>query len=152
MLNKRDNIFQSKLFLKFINNWCFLKLKIKIEQNVYQACFYWKKYLGFLFILYFFESIITIRPLIGFYRYIIKKKRRKIIKIIPHYMSYYSRWNKGIFWFVRSIQIRYENKLYLKVINELFDINFLKISSAIKHKLLNYKIVVLYKSSKNYKW
>jgi hypothetical protein len=46
---------------------------------------------------FFFQALLSVRPVIGFYLYIIKKKQKKTIKIKPYYMSFLGRWQKAIY-------------------------------------------------------
>ena len=90
-LIKRDNIFLSKLFSKFINNLIYTNLKKKINNIIFNSFYYLKKLLGTNSIFFFFESLIKLRPLVGFYVYVIKKKKKKSIKIKPHFMNFKNR-------------------------------------------------------------
>lgn len=124
-----------------------------MEKLVYFSFFYWKKLLNTIPVFYFFESILKIRPLIGFYIYIIKKKKKKQVKIKPYFMSFRNRWQKAIYWFTRSIKIEMsKQKFYVNLINELYSILFLDKSNSLKQKMKYYKTILLFKTSKNFKW
>lgn len=45
-----------------------------------------------------------------------------------------------------------KQKLCFSVINELYNIVFLEKSNTLKQKIKFYKTILLFKSSKNYKW
>lgn len=62
-----------------------------MEKLILVSFFLWKKAFFVLPILSMYEALVKIRPLVGFYLYFIKKKRKKIFKIIPYYMSIISR-------------------------------------------------------------
>jgi ribosomal protein S7 len=74
---KKDYIYSSKLLLKFINTLIFLSFKRKIEKLVNFSFYYWKKQLNNIPIFYFFEAILKLRPVMGFYIFIITKKKKK---------------------------------------------------------------------------
>jgi ribosomal protein S7 len=150
---KNENVYISKLLLKFINTFIFKNLKIKIEKLIYFSFFYWKKELNTIPIYYFFETIFQVRPLIGFYIYIIKKKKKKKIKIKPYFMNFLSRWQKAIYWLTRSIKIELgKQKFYFSIINEFYRVIFLGKSNTLQQKIKFYKTILLFKTSKNYKW
>lgn len=64
---------------------------------MYFSIFYWKKHGLGTFMYYFLEALLKVRPLIGLYTYIIKNKKRIIIKICPHYMAFIARWRKALY-------------------------------------------------------
>ena len=150
---KTDNIFISKLFHKFINHLIYTSLKIKIEKLILFSFFYWKKQLNSIPLFYFFEALLKVRPLIGFYIFIIKNKKQQKIKIKPYFMNLYSRWQKAIYWFSRSLKME-TGKLNLPYIfiNELYNIVFLEKSNTLVQKIKYYKTILLFKTSKNYNW
>jgi ribosomal protein S7 len=148
---KINNNYMSKLFSKFINRLIFLNLKQKIENFIQYGFFYWKKQLNSISIFYFFEALLKVRPLVGFYSYIIKKKNKKKIKIKPYFMNFLARWQKAIYWLSRSIKMQNE-KIYLNFINEIYNIIFFEKGNTIKQKMKFYKTIILFKTSKNYKW
>ena len=148
---KIENIYMCKLFSKFINTLIFKNLKFKLEKHIYNSFFFWKKILNSLPIFYFFEALLKIRPLIGFYIYIIKKKQKKKIKIKPYFMGFIARWQKGIYWLTRSIKMQSENLLF-NFINDLYNIVYNDKSNALKQKVKFYKTILLFKTSKNFLW
>jgi len=151
---KKEPIYLSKLFLHFINNFIFINLRLKMEKIIYFSFFQWKKQLSVIPIFYFFETLLKIRPIIGFYLYIIKKKRKKKkIKIKPYYMTFKRRWQKAIYWLTRTLKMeREKQQLSFGIINELYSIVFFGKSLALKQKKRHYNTILLFKSSKNYKW
>ena len=152
-LIKKDNIFLSKLFSKFINNLIYTNLKKKINNIIFNSFYYWKKLLGTNSIFFFFESLIKLRPLVGFYVYVIKKKKKKSIKIKPHFMNFKNRWLKAIFWLSRSLKINIsKNSLLINFINELYSIVFLDRGNSLQQKTKYYKTILSFKTSKNFKW
>ncbi len=148
---KKDQLYFSNLFLKFINTLIFCNLKLKIETWIYNCFFYWKRQLNSIPLFYFFESLLKVRPLIGFYIYAIKKKNKKRLKIKPYFMRYPARWQKAIYWLSRSVKIEKE-KLFFNLINELYCIVFLEKSNTLRQKMKYYKTILLFKTSKNFKW
>lgn len=152
-LTKKNNIFFSKLISKLINNLIYNNLKKKIENLIYLSFFYWKKYLGTSPIYFFFESVLKLRPLVGFYIYVAKKKKKKRIKIKPYFMNFKNRWLKAIFWFSRSLKIDMgRQNLPVNIINEIFSIIFLEKGHSLKQKAKYYKTILSFKTSKNFKW
>jgi hypothetical protein len=149
--NKVESVYLSKIFLKFINSFIFFQLKIKIEKQIFVSFFYWKKQLNTICIFYLFESLLKIRPLIGFYIYVIKKKKIKKIKIIPYFLTFWARWQKAIYWLSRSVKMQ-SAKFSFKIINELYNLIVFEKSNALTQKLKFYKTIVLFKTSKHFKW
>lgn len=149
--NKVESVYFSKIFIKFLNSFIFFTLKLKIEKNIFFSFFYWKKQLNTICIFYLFESLFKIRPLIGFYIYIIKKKKKKKIKIKPYFLTFWARWQKAIYWLSRSIKIQVENFCF-NIINEFYNIIFFDHSNALLQKIKYYKTILLFKTSKHYKW
>lgn len=150
---KKDYIYNSKLLLKFINTLIFLNLKKKIEKLLIFSFFYWKKQLNTIPIFYFFESLLKLRPVMGFYIFVIIKKKKKKIKIKPHFMNFWARWQKAIYWLTRSIKFDKEKtKFSFILMNELYNIVFFEKSNSINQKTKHYKTILLFKTTKNYLW
>ena len=153
LLIKKSNLYTSHLFNKFINKLIYKNLKKKIEHLIYNSFFYWKKLLGNSSVFYFFESLLKIRPLINFYIYTVKKKKKKQIKIKPYFMSFRNRWHKAIYWLSRSLKMDIgKQNIIINMINELYNINFLDKSQSLKQKAKHYKTILSFKTSKNFKW
>ena len=148
---KTENVYLSKLILKFINILIFVTLKTKMEKFLYFSFFYWKKLLNTIPLFYFFETLLKIRPVIGFYIYIIKINKKNKIKIKPYFMTFTARLQKAIYWLSRSIKIEKE-KLSFNIINEFYNIVFFNRSNALLQKMKFYKTILLFKTSKRYKW
>ena len=150
---KRDNIYMSKLFLKFINSFIFTSLKFKMEKLIYNTFFFWKKQLNIIPLFFLFEALFKIRPLIGFYIYIVKTKQNKKIKIKPHFMPFEARWKKAIYWLSRSIKIdRDKQSFFSNIINEVLNITTLEKGISLQQKIKYYKTILSFKTSKNYIW
>lgn len=150
---KKNHIYNSKLILKFINTLIFLNLKKKIEKLLIYGFFYWKKQLNTIPIFYFFEALLKLRPVMGFYIFIIIKKKKKKIKIKPHFMNFWARWQKAIYWLTRSIKFNNEKiKFSFNLINELYNIIFFEKSNSLNQKAKYYKTILLFKTTKNYLW
>lgn len=147
-----DGHYLSTIFLKFINNWIFWRVKAKMEKLILVSFFLWKKAFFVLPILSMYEALVKIRPLVGFYLYFIKKKRKKIFKIIPYYMSIISRWRKAVYWLSLSIKSSFYTSILNRIFHEFYSINFFQKSKAINQKYKYYKLILLHKSSKHYKW
>jgi len=143
----------SKLLLKFLNTLIFLNFKLKMEKLLTFSFFYWKKQLNTTPIFYFFEAILKLRPVMGFYVFIITKKKKKKIKIKPHFMNFWTRWQKAIYWLTRSIKMDTQKiNFAFNLINELYNITFLEKSNALRQKSKYYKTILLFKTTKNYQW
>lgn len=150
---KKNHIYNSKLILKFINTLIFLNLKKKIEKLLIYGFFYWKKQLNTIPLFYFFEALLKLRPVMGFYIFIIIKKKKKKIKIKPHFMNFWARWQKAIYWLTHSIKFNNDKiKFSFNLINELYNIVFFEKSNSINQKIKYYKTILLFKTSKNYLW
>jgi hypothetical protein len=48
--------------------------------------------------------------------------------------------------------VRHEKKLILKIVNELYGINFLNVGESLKKKTEYYKFGVMFKVTKRFKW
>lgn len=152
-LIKNKNLYSSNLYSKFINNLIYTNIKNKIENLIQYSFYYWKKLLGNSCFFYFLESLLKIRPLIGFYVYIVKKKKKKQIKIKPYFMSFKNRWQKAIYWLSRSLKMDIgKHNISVNIINEIYNIVFLDKSNSLKQKTKYYKTILSFKSSKNFKW
>ena len=151
--NKKDYIYNSKILSKFLNTLIFLNLKTKIEKLLILSFFYWKKQLNTVPVFYFFEALLKLRPIISFYIFIVIKKKKKKIKIKPHFMNFWSRWQKAIYWLTRSIKLNKEKiKFTFNLINEIFNIIFFEKSHSLIQKTKYYKTILLFKTTKNYLW
>jgi hypothetical protein len=144
--------FCSALYCKFLNNWISLGIRFKIERFGYETLFIWKKRLNFNFLFFFLESITRLKPIIGYYLFIINRNRKKLIKIHPYLLNENIRWRRSILWFCRSVQISTEFTLVSKVLSEVYNINFLNKSNALLYKIKHYTTISTYKTSKNYLW
>jgi len=108
--------------------------------------------LGLIPQVYVSAAIGKLRPSVGFYLYIIKKRRKKVFKVRPYYMPYSVRWQKSMSWIRMAISNRNENKFYLRLLNEVYLVLFYTKGFSLALKTKHYKIILLYKSSKHYKW
>lgn len=150
---KIDYLYMSQLFLKFLNTLIFFNLKLKMEKLIYLSFFYWKKKYKTTPLFFFFQALLSVRPLIGFYLYIIKKKQKKTIKIKPYYMSFLGRWQKAIYWFTRIFKIEHTKKgLSHIILYEIYNITYNNLSPILKQKIKFYQTILFFKSTKNYKW
>lgn len=150
---KIDHLYMSKLFLKFLNTLIFFNLKLKMEKLIYLSFFYWKKKYKTAPLYFFFQALLAVRPLIGFYLYVIKKKQKKTIKIKPYYMSFSGRWQKAIYWFTRIFKIEHTTKgLSNGIMYEIYNISYAHSSPVLKQKIKFYQTILFFKSTKNYKW
>lgn len=153
LTTKKDSIYNSKLLLKFLNTLIFLNFKRKIENLINFSFFFWKKQLNTLPIFYFFESVLKLRPVMGFYIFIITKKKKKKLKIKPHFMNFWARWQKSIYWLTRSLKLdKQKIKFSFNLINELYNIVFFEKSNALNQKKKYYRTILLFKTTKNYQW
>jgi len=134
-------------------NWIFLCIRFRIEKFSNEILFLWKKKLNCPFIFFFLEAIYKLKPILGYNLFIVKKKnRKKLIKIHPFLLNERMRTNRAIFWLCRAIKLRVEFSFTLKVLCEIFSINFLHTSLALLQKIKSYTIISVNKTSKNYLW
>lgn len=153
LLIKQDNIYMSKLFVKFINCFIFTNIKFKMEKLMYLTFFFWKKQLNKVPLFYFFEALLKLRPLIGFYIYIVKTKQAKRVKIKPHFMSFESRWKKAIYWLSRSIKMEREKYNFINnITTELLTTINTEKSISLLQKVKYYKTILSFKTTKNFTW
>ena len=66
-------------------------------------------------------------------------------------MTFLARWQKAIYWLSRSIKLEKEILIY-NFLNEIHNIVFLEKSNALRQKIKYYKTILLFKSTKRYKW
>lgn len=151
---KKENIYMSKLLLKFINAFVFINLKRKIENKIYLSFFFWKKQLNSNAIFFFLESLLKLQPLFGFYVYIIKKKTQKKLKLRPFFMLLEKRWKKAVYWISRSIKAtpRQHHNFSITISNEIYNISILNKGQALAQKSKHYKTILKLKTTKNHKW
>ena len=150
---KKDNIYMSKLLLKFTNLFIYTNLKKKVEKKIYISFFFWKKQFNYNPLFFFFESLLKLRPILGFYIYIVKKKKIKKIKIKQFFMKFNNRWKKAIYWISRSIKIiKNDITFAIAITNELYNISILNGGQALLQKSKHYKALTVHKTSKNLRW
>jgi len=147
-----DSIFKSNIFAKFINKNIFGFIKLKWEKLLWLAFFCWKQLLFFLPLIYFYEALVKLRPLIRCRVYLIKKKRKKHYKLQTPAMTFPSRWSMAVSWLVTAIKTRIELYFVERFITEIFSINFLNKSEALNIKRRSYKKIIEHKGSRHFKW
>jgi ribosomal protein S7 len=147
-----DAVFKSTIFSKFINNYIFGFVKLRWEKLISLAFFVWKKFLLFSPLIYFYEALLKLRPLIRCRVYLVKKKRKKHYKLQTPCMSFSSRWCKAVSWLVLAIKTRTELDFIQRLLLEVFYINFMNKSEALNMKTLSYKKITEHKGSKHFKW
>jgi hypothetical protein len=150
-LTQRIN-FCSSLYFKFLNNWIFLSIRFKMERFGNEILFIWKKRLNFGFLFFFFESLLRLKPIIGYHIFIINRNRKKLIKIHPYLLNEIVRWRRSIIWFCRSVRLSAEGSFIDKILAEVYNITFLNKSNALLYKIKHYTIISNHKTSKNYLW
>jgi ribosomal protein S7 len=125
----------------------------KTEKLFYVSFLLLKNKLNCCPIFFFFEVLEKIKPLIGlkFYK---KKHKKKITKVtaIPFFLTLSAQYRKAVFWLSKSIQVRHEKKLILKIVNELHGINFLNLGESLKKKTEYYRLGIALKATKRFKW
>jgi len=146
--------FRSKWFSKFINHWLFLCLPHKTEKLLYISFFTLKNKLNCCPILIFFEVLEKIKPSIGLKFYKKRHKKKKLTKVmaVPFILNLSAQCRKAIFWLFKSIKVRHEKKLILKIVNELYGISFLTLGESLKKKNEFYTFGVMFKTAKRFKW
>jgi ribosomal protein S7 len=105
-------------------------------------------------IFFFFEVLEKIKPSIGLKFYKKKHKKKKFTKVTatPLFLTLSAQYRKAIYWLSKSIKVRHEKKLILKIVNELYGINFLNVGESLKKKTEYYKFGVMFKVTKRFKW
>jgi len=144
--------FRSKWLCKFISQWISQGKKWLIERVIYLNFFFIKKKNLLLPLFYYFEILEKIKPTIGLNVLKLKKKKIKKVKVFPYVLSKTFQYKKSICWLVKSIKLRKENSLFLRVYKEFYDILVKGVSDCLKKKKLNYKYIVMFKSNKRFKW
>lgn len=91
-------ISNTNFIIKFINHCIFFTIRKKILNLINLVVFIWKRSLNVSFFTFFYESILKLKPFLGFHFYIVKRKNRKrIIKLKSFLLDLSSRINKGIY-------------------------------------------------------
>ena len=105
-----DFIFESCLFLKFINKLVFSGKKVQIEKYVYDVCKIIKLQLSISFIFLFFEILESLRPLIE-----VKTtnlfKRNKNERKSPILLREERQYKLALNWFIFSINVNTNKKI-----------------------------------------
>ena len=120
-INKVDGVFKSILLSKFIKHLYTLANSSLIFKSIYTVFYILKKKLNCCPIFFFFEAIEKIRPIIG----VKLSSKKKIKEIEITFASIYilrkeEQYNKAIFWLYKSVSMRKEKSLIIKIFNFLF--------------------------------
>ena len=152
-LNYSEGIFKSKWFSKFINKISLCGKKSNIEKIIYYTLYLFKKKKRYYPLFFFFEVLEKIKPALGLkiskYKQVSKKNN---VIITPYILNVSLQYKKSIFWLTKSIKLRKENQLFLKIYFEFSAIIFNKINNSIIKKKNYYKYIILFKTIKNFKW
>jgi len=153
-ISYNEGVFNSKWLSKFINKWFLLGRKFYIEKIIYCTFFILKSNLNYYPLFIFFEVLEKIKPYIGLKinKYKWGNKKNKKIKVSPYILSLSAQYNKSIFWLTKSIKLRKESNLSLKIYYEFYDIIFNTTSNCLRKKKDYYKYIIMFKSIKNFKW
>jgi ribosomal protein S7 len=147
-----EGVFKSKWISKFIN-LCFFKGKKHYIEKIFYLSFYLlKKELNYCPFFIFFEVLEKIKPIIGLKIYRFGKGKTKKITVVPHILKIDLQYKKSIYWLVKSVKLRKEKNLWLRIYNEFYDVLFNKISNSLKKKKEHYKYVIMFKTIKKFKW
>jgi len=135
-----------------MNQWFFNGKQNKIEKLIYSLFFAFKSKYKESLIFYFFEILEKIKPIIGLKLY--KNNSRKVKKsdATTMLLQITSQYKKAIFWLSRAIKLRKEKSLSTKIYNEFVDILFNNTGFALKKKKEHYKLTVLFKTRRKFKW
>lgn len=147
-----EGFFFSKLLSKLVNKLCFKGKKFYIEKILYYTFFLLKKKLRYYSLFIFFEVLEKIKPSIGLKLYKYKRGKKKKINAFPCLLNNSSQYKKSIEWLTKSIILRKEKKLYIKIYNELYNTLLNNPTYSLKKKKDYYKYVTLYKTVKKFKW
>jgi len=152
-LNYSEGIFKSKWFSKFINKIFLCGKKLKNEKIIFYSFYFFKKKKRYYPLFFFFEVLEKIKPALGLkiskYKQVSKKNN---VIITPYILNVSLQYKKSIFWLTKSIKLRKENQLFLKIYFEFSAIIFNKINNSIIKKKNYYKYIILFKTIKNFKW
>lgn len=126
--------------------------KYLVEKIIYLYMYFIKKKLSGSGIFFFFESLEKVKPTIGLKFYVLKKKKVQRMTAIPYIATVVLQYKKAIFWLMNAIQIRKEKKWCFKVFQEFYDILLNKSGASLLKKKEFYKYVILFKTTKKFKW
>jgi ribosomal protein S7 len=171
--SRYDFFYRSAFFFKFLNrliksgNICIVeKIVYGLFKNLqfsdlfYKKNIYKKKYLPIFF---FFEAINICRPWMGLRIYKpsskfkkgSKKNKKQIAlnaKVIPILISRNKSYKIAIGWVISALKLRFEISLKKRILGELYDILIEKRSYSLKKKEQLRSLLILNRSSRNYRW
>lgn len=126
--------------------------KFLFEKMLYFSFFLIKKRLSGCAFFFFFEILEKIKPMIGLKLYLVQKKKIQRTIAIPYILRISLQYKKAMFWLSNAIKIRKEKKWSLKLFHEFYDIILNKMGNAFLKKKDFYKYVILFKTTKKFKW
>ena len=133
-INYQEGVFKSKWLSKFINYWCVEGEKSKIEKIVYYSFINLKKEFNGNILWFFFEVLEQLKPWIGLRLRRTVKSKKKQVEVYPIIITINIQYRKAIYWIVKSIQLRKERNLSIKISSEIKNILFNEITSSLKKK------------------
>jgi small subunit ribosomal protein S7 len=144
ILRYKESVFKSYWLSKFISKWSISGRKSYLEIIIYYALYTCKKKFKQNPLFIFFEVIDIIKPYIGL----------QIDKhgTIPYVLNPLLQYNKSIDWLFKSIMLRFEKKLWLKIYNEFYNIILNNTTNSIIKKKDYYKYITMFKSIQKFKW
>ena len=151
--NLIEGVFCSKWLTKFLNVICTYITKSKIEKLLYMSFFLIKNKLNYCSIFFFFEALEILKPIVGL-KFIKKNyNNKKVSKIIaiPFVLLFSFQYKKALSWLLKAIKLRNESIFEYRLAHELYAINIIGGSAAIKKKIEYYKYSVLFKTAKRFK-
>ena len=95
-----------------------------------------------------------IKPYIGLKinKYKFGNIKKKKIKAFPYILNTTSQYKKSVYWLCKSIKLKKEVNLPLKLYFELYEIIFTNTSISLKKKKNYYKYIIMFTTIKNFKW
>lgn len=149
-----EGIYSSKWLSKFINKWFLLGKKFYSEKIIYLSFYLLKLKLNYSPLFFFFEILEKIKPYIGLKitKYKWGNVQKNKTKIFPYILSVSLQYKKSIYWLIKSIKLRKEANLSLKVYHEFYDIVFNNLSNSLRKKKDYYKYIIMFKTIKNFRW
>lgn len=146
-----EGVYKSFWLSCLINHWAGAGRKNSLEKIIYLNLKHIKSKIKSSPLFFLYEVLEKIKPIIGLKVFLNKNKKIKKIKALPHLLNTLLQYKKAIFWLVKSIKIRKEKNLFLKINNELYD-TFNSTGNSLKKKGDYYKNISLFKTIKKFKW
>jgi ribosomal protein S7 len=148
-----EAFFKSKLITKLINIFFFMGLKERLEKIIYFTFKFLKYKLRIKNpLLYFFECVEKLRPIIWLKKRISFLNKAKKSQYTPYCLNSNKSYCVAIHWLYFGIILQKKIILLKKIFNEIVNINVFNTGITLQKKYEHYYLCVQFKHTKNFRW